>query len=43
MEYRFFSHFLTTYIVVLGGIVGWFIIMFRKEANLIKRKESQQG
>lgn len=37
MESKFFTEFLLSYIVVLGGITGWFIIMFHKAKQLAKR------
>ncbi|MFH1852028.1 MAG: hypothetical protein ABIA75_06750 [Candidatus Neomarinimicrobiota bacterium] len=43
MELKFFNHFLATYSIVLGGVIGWFLLMFRKERKLVRRAREEQG
>ncbi len=38
MEYKFFNQFLITYFVVLGALIGWFMLMFRKGKRLLAQK-----
>lgn len=38
MEYKFFNQFIITYFVVLGALIGWFLVMFRKGLQLINQK-----
>ncbi len=40
MEAKFLGKFLISYAVVLGGVIGWFVVMFRHAKLLLKRKNT---
>ncbi len=42
MELKFFSHFFTTYLVVLTSIVGWFIVMIGQEKKISSRDRGEE-
>jgi len=38
MEYKFFNQFFITYSIVLGALIGWFLLMFRQGQRLLEKK-----
>ncbi len=43
MEYKFFTHFIITYSLVLGSIIGWFVVMFRKGKSILNQNKIRAG
>ena len=36
--YNFFNYFLLVYLIVFGSIILWFLIQFRYESRMLKKK-----
>ena len=43
MEYKFFTHFIITYSLVLGSVIGWFVVMFRKGKSILNHNKIKAG